>query len=395
MRKVSRKRKPAKNVAVLIGLILLIFIICLIAFFFNDNFLALKNNSFKSTKLNVLVIGYDSLINGPPRADTIILASIDLKSKEIGLLSIPRDTRVSIPGHGVNRVNASHAFGGAKLTVKTLESFMNVNIDYYLETDFTGFARIIDALGGVSIDIEAPLHYVDKAGGLYINLPAGMQKLDGKKALQYVRYREPIKGDIGRVERQQKFLKAMFKRMLNPDIIIKLPGIYKEVKKAVNTNIPFQDISPFVHLLKDMDFNSIETVMLPGEPQYIDGASYWIADQEELAILVKNLILSKEYIRNSHYKLAIYNGNGVNGLAGSMAEEMKKYGFRVARIADADHYNYQTTLIRYFDEKNKRLALNINKLFDGKIEYIQKEGQNTADIEIILGADILEKEDAS
>ncbi len=395
MRNIPKKRKPLKNIVLLLGLILLILLGCIITFFFNDSFLALKNNPFNSTKLNLLIIGFDSLINGPPRADTIILASIDLKSKEVGVLSIPRDTRVSIPGYGINRINASHAFGGADLTVETLEEFLNINIDYYLETDFSGFARIVDALGGVDINVEKPLQYVDKAGGLYINLPAGKQKLDGEKALQYVRYREPIKGDIGRVERQQKFLKALFRRVLSPDIIIKIPGIYKEVKKTVNTNIPVQDISPFVHFLKDMGFNSFETVMLPGEPQYINGASYWVANGEELKILVNNLIHSKEYIKNSHFNLAIYNGNGVNGFAGTFAEEMTKYGFRIDRIANADHYNYKTTLIRYYDENNKELSLNINKLIGGKVEYKQTEEQRRADIEIILGADFLENKNNS
>ena len=149
----------------------------MLSFIMDTEFWALQNNPFRDSKLNILVVGYDSSINGPPRADTIILASIDLKSKEMGILSIPRDTRVKIPDYGMNRINATHAYGGIELTANTLESYLGVQIDYYLETDFQGFARIIDAIGGVEIEIKEPLNYVDKAGGLYIDLPAGNRSL--------------------------------------------------------------------------------------------------------------------------------------------------------------------------------------------------------------------------
>lgn len=378
----------SKSALLVAGLILVIIIGFLLAFIFNTDFRALKLNPFKSSKLNILVIGYDSSINGPPRADTILLASIDLKTREVGVLSIPRDTRVSIPGHGVNRINAAHAFGGIDLTVQTLESFLNVPIDYYVETDFDGFARIIDAIGGVELTIKEPLHYVDKAGGLYIDLPAGRQKLNGEEALEYVRFREELKGDIGRIERQQKFLKAMVKSLLNPDIIVKLPAIYKETRKAVNTNIPIQDISPFIHLIKDMKMEQFKTVMLPGEPKYINGASYWIADREKLEILVNNLIRSKEYITNSRYQISILNGNGVPGLANRLASEIEKYGFKIGKVANADNFNYKQTLIKYFDTRDKKIALGIRRLIGGKIVYQGiEEDEEKDNLEIVIGAD--------
>lgn len=378
-------QKMTKNGLIITAFILLIFLGFIIAFVFNTNFSVIKNNPFKSSKLNILVIGYDSTINGPPRADTIILVSINLRSKEVGVLSIPRDTRVNIPGHGLNRVNASHAFGGVELTDKTLESFLNIPIDYYIETDFSGFAKIIDALGGVEVNIKEPLHYIDRAGGLYIDLPAGYQLLNGEKALQYVRYREPVYGDIGRVERQQKFIKAVIKKVLNPSILMKLPGLIKELKAAVDTNIPLQDISPFIHLLKNMDLDSITTATLPGEPKYIRGASYWIADEEKVEILVNNLIRSKEYIKNRQYVISVYNGNGKKGIAHKVADEIAKYGFKIGRIGNADNFRYKETIIKYFDTRDKSQALSIKKLLGGKIKYEKNESDGA--LEIIIGAD--------
>jgi len=386
-------QKKSRNIFVIIGLISLILLAILIIYFFNNDFWALQQNPFKSSKLNILLVGYDSSINGPPRADTIIVASIDLKTKEIGLLSIPRDTRINIPGYGMNRINASHAFGGVELTASTLEDYLDVPIEYYVETDFYGFAGIIDAIGGVQINIKKPLQYVDKAGGLYIDLPAGNQHLDGEEALQYVRYRESIKGDIGRVERQQKFMKAMMKRMINPDIIIKLPSIYNETQKAINSNIPLQDITPFIRLLKDINLNMIETVMLPGEPKYINGASYWIADNKELKIVVNNLIRSKEYIRNGQYRLSILNGNGIAGQASSISDEMEKYGFEVISIANADNYSYENTLVRYYHKDMRKIANNVNDVIGGKSEFVKIDAGELEnlkeDIQIIIGADNL------
>lgn len=375
----------------IIGLIILIFVSILLFYFFKSDFWALRNNPFGSSKLNILVIGYDSSINGPPRADTIILASIDLEAKEIGLLSIPRDTRVDIPDHGMNRVNASLAFGGIDLILETLENFLAVPIDYYVQTDFQGFARIIDAIGGVEVDIKSPLKYEDKAGGTYIDLPAGRRVLNGKESLDYVRFREPVMGDIGRVERQQKFIKAMMKRVLSPDIIVKLPAIYNEAKQAVDTNIPVQDITPFMRLITDLDLNKMETVTLPGEPKYINGASYWVPDQEETKILVNNLIRSKEYIKNGQYSLRIVNGNGVPGQASKFANKMEKYGFNIHSLANADNYDYLTTEIFYYDHANEKLAMNIKELIGGKVYYLEaSEGDPQGrgeDIQIILGAD--------
>lgn len=386
-------KKRAGKKYIIIGLIFLIIISALLFYFFNSNFWAFRNNPFGSTKLNILIIGYDSSINGPPRADTIILSSIDLESKKMGLLSIPRDTRVSVQGYGMNRINASHAFGGIDLTISTIEDFLNIPVDYYVETDFQGFAKIIDAIGGVEIEIKEPLKYVDKAGGVFIDLPAGKRVLSGKEALDYVRFREPIKGDIGRVERQQKFIKSVMHRVLSPDIIMKLPSIYNETKKAVNTNIPVQDITPFIRLLKDMNLSNIETVILPGEPRYIHGASYWVVNEEESEILVNKLIRSKEYIRNGQYKLRILNGNGVPGQASEVASDLKKYGFNVISIANAASYDYDTTEIVYYRKDNKSIALSIRELVSGEVQFLELEEtealDKNEDIQIIIGADNL------
>jgi len=365
-----------------IALILLIIIISLSLYIFlNDNFSLLNLNPFRKSKLNVLVAGYDSSINGPPRADTIIVASINLNTNKIGLLFIPRDTRVKVNGHGYNKINSAHAYGGIELLNETVEDFLNIKLDYYLETDIKGFEEIIDQMGGINIHINKRLRYVDKAGGVNINLPPGDVHLDGEKALQYVRYRGDKLGDIGRVSRQQKFIEALMKKATSPNIILNLPSIYNEVMDSVNTNIPIKDITPFVKLAKNANLNNLKTEMVPGRPEYIKGISYWIADGDGLEIMVNNLIRSKEYIQNNQYHITILNGNGISGLASEVGEELEKYGFNIKDISNADNFNYEETLI-YYKSGNKDTAEGLKEVLGGKLEQHE---DIKVDFQVILG----------
>lgn len=340
---------------------------------------------FKDNKVNILAVGYDSNINGPSRADTIILISLDVESNEAGIIFLPRDTYITSAQRNFTKLNSSHVYGGIELTQTTIEEMLKVEIDYYLETNFTGFEKIIDRLGGVEIRVAEHLHYVDEAGGLYINIPQGQQNLNGKEALQYVRYRDE-RGDIGRIERQQKFIDAIFSKVISPSIITKIPGIIKEVNNAVNTNIPIKDITPFLNTAKKIDLNQIETKMLPGKPEYINGISYWVADNRETQILVNNLIRNKSYIKNKSYQLTISNGVGEVGAASKTADLLKKYGFQISKINNADNYNYEQSVIKYYNEDAEKIASQIAELLGGRIEYFEDNRKNmNKNIKIIVG----------
>ena len=129
--------------------------------------------------------------------------------------------------------------------------------------------------------------------------------------------------------------------------------------------------------------------MVPGNPKYINGISYWVPKNEELDILVDNLIKSKEYIQNSKYEVSLYNGNGKSGLAGEVADTLNKYGFIVSTIGNADNFNYEKTIIKYYDKDAKNVVSGIKELLGGEINY-SEEDKN--EIKIIIGHDYLEKE---
>jgi len=366
-------------------IIFLVIIGVTMAFLWNDELSQISSEGpFEDNKVNILAVGYDADVNGPSRADTIILISINVDTNEAGLIFLPRDTYIKSQKRNFTKLNSSHVYGGIELTQETIEDMLEVDIDYYLETDFKGFERIIDRLGGVNVKVSEHLNYVDKAGGLYINIPAGQQNLNGKEALQYVRYRDE-RGDIGRIERQQEFVDAVFAKVLSPAIITKIPGIIKEVNDAINTNIPVKDITPFLNTAKEINLNQIETKMLPGAPKYINGISYWVPDLKEADIMVDNLVRNKSYIQNKNYQLTVLNGVGESGAASNTAELLKKYGFQIDDIGNADNYEYQQSIIEYYNKDDKKTAVQIAELLDGKIKYVENNEENK-NIKVIVGA---------
>lgn len=239
-----------------------------------------------SDVLNILLLGADQRENEPARSDTIIVASLDLKEKKVHLLSIPRDTRVDIPGKNIKtKINHAHAVGGAELATQTVEKFLGIPIHYYIETNFQGFESIIDILGGITLNVEERMYLPLED----INLKAGLQKLKGHDALSYVRWRGDGTGDIGRIQRQQKFFKALADQSMQFSTIWKLPELLGELNKHVKTDLNVPKMITLANKFRDFKNLKLETDMVPGTPEDINGGSYWIADPKALAKIVDQM----------------------------------------------------------------------------------------------------------
>ena len=230
--------------------------------------------------VQVMIMGVDHRAEDIGRSDTLMVLSVDTAKEKASILSIPRDTRVRIEGNGYDKINHAYAFGGHELTKKTVESLLGVPMDYYVMIDVHAFERIIDAIGGVDIIVEKRMHYEDPwddDGGLVIDLYPGEQHLDGERAMEYVRYRDE-EGDIGRIERQQRFMRAVLEQVASPQILPKLPGILDEIKAAVKTDLSTGEMLRFVHMLKRVHDNGLASSMLPGKPAFFQEISYWLPD---------------------------------------------------------------------------------------------------------------------
>ncbi|MDF2633965.1 MAG: cell envelope-related transcriptional attenuator [Pelosinus sp.] len=235
-------------------------------------------------KVNIMVMGVDERSDDGGRSDTLFVVTIDTNTKEVAMLSVPRDTRAKIPGHGWDKVNHAYAFGGHKLTQQVVEGLLGIKMDHYVTINIAGFKKIIDAVGGVTIDVEKRMYYTDPYddngddhGPFVIDLRPGVQRMDGRTAIQYVRYRDED-GDIGRVERQQTFLKALLKEVASPSVITKIPAIVREVNSVVTSDMSTTEMLNLAKTLNDASKKGLKTDMVPGKPAFIDDVSYWLPD---------------------------------------------------------------------------------------------------------------------
>lgn len=198
-------------------------------------------------RVNILLMGVDrrGMRNkGVPRSDSMMVVSVDPLTKRYALFSILRDTYVDIPDHGSSRINSAIVDGGPELAMKTVSQFTGLPVDRYVITDFEGFKALIDAVGGVELDVEKNMRYHDPTDkGVYdIDLKKGIQHLDGNKALQYVRFRHDATSDYTRTERQRKLMAAVADQMKRGTTLIQLPSILKEVTPYVQTNVSSMDM---------------------------------------------------------------------------------------------------------------------------------------------------------
>lgn len=251
---------------------------------------AINANASKLT--HIMIMGVDQRQDDCGRSDTLMVAQVDKDKENATLLSVPRDTRVKIEGHGYDKINHAYAFGGEKLTQSTLENVLGIDMDYYIMIDTKAFERVINILDGIDIDVEKRMYYEDPwddNGGLVINLYPGQQHMDGSTAITYVRYRDE-EGDIGRITRQQKFMKAVMDKLTSPSIIPRIPAIIGQVVDSINTDLSVKQMIEFMAALKEAQSNGLQTEMLPGRPMYIGGVSYWIPDLSKLRATVANTL---------------------------------------------------------------------------------------------------------
>ncbi len=238
--------------------------------------------------IHIMVMGVDRRNDDVGRSDTLMAVTVNKDAGTAQILSLPRDTRVQIEGNGYDKINHAYAYGGHKLTGQTVEKLLGVPMDYYVLIDIQAFERIIDALDGVDINVEKRMYYEDPwddDGGLVIDLYPGMQHMDGKKAIQYVRFRDG-EGDIGRIARQQHFMQAVMDKMLSPGVLPKLPKLMEEIRSAVETDMPLTEMVSLAQLLPAVQEHGMTSEMVPGSPAYLEDISYWLPDIMKLRQLV-------------------------------------------------------------------------------------------------------------
>jgi len=237
-----------------------------------------------TTPYRVLILGVDRQEGAKfgGRTDTIMLLRFDPKG-QITLLSIPRDTQVEIPGVGRAKINAANVYGGIEeVKARVADLLPPVTIDRYVRIDTGGLGAVIDAIGGVEVDVPARMFYEDKTQGLLIDLQPGRQVLNGKQAEAFSRFRGDINADIGRIKRQQMLLRAVQHKLSNPWTLARLKPLLETIKSHIDTDLTVDEMIALTSFSLSLNSDRIVTLTLPGEPVEEEGVSYWLTDRDRI-----------------------------------------------------------------------------------------------------------------
>jgi LCP family protein required for cell wall assembly len=292
------------------------------------------------------------------RADTIILARVDPAAKEVWMISIPRDTKVHIPGHGNVKINAANTIGGPPLVIKTVQNLLGVPINHYLEINFKGFQQVVDVMGGVYINVKEPINDWKAAsaspGHRAQKIPKGYQKLDGEHALVFVRSRDYPDADFTRMKNQQVFFKALAQQSTNIGNVWKLPLVVKQMAKYTQTDMEWPKLISVANSLRGIKSADVQTTTLQGE--WI--SPFVITDEEWKAKIVQifnaggsfdtsSVAATKVVRKPQDVSVTVHNGAGVSGVAKEASSELMMAGYDVQDVGNAGQFVYDKTLVVY------------------------------------------------
>lgn len=236
-------------------------------------------------RINILLLGVDdgdseANADEPKRTDAILLLSVDPEKEKVAVLSIPRDTKVVLPGHrDPSKINAAFAYGGAVMTKQTVQNLLRIPVHYYALANWRGFIEVVDLIGGVDLYVEKNMHYEDPYANLVIDIKQGYQHMNGETAGKYVRFRGDELGDIGRVQRQQKFLRAAAEQMFSFQNLTKIGDIMDTIDKYIDTDLNTVTMLKAANSFKIFGDDKIKTCMLYGQFDEDEGVSYWATDR--------------------------------------------------------------------------------------------------------------------
>ena len=341
--------------------------------------------------------GYDRTVNSfEGLSDTMLMLRFDPATEKVSVMSIPRDTRTNVDGL-VTKINEANRDGGPALTAQAVSELMGgVAIDRYMRINVQGVEKLIDALGGVEVNVPTDMKYQDDSQHLYINLKAGEQKLDGDKALQFLRFRYDDNGDIGRVQRQQMFMRALTEQALTPTTIARLPKLLSVIQDHVDTNLSVEELVALVGYGAQRDREDVNMLMLPGEFSKYDDydLSYWIPDYSEIDMLseqyfgLANAYSISEQTDPSYLRVAIQDSTYDDVAVQSLINSLYDTGYFNVFVDRSWHEPLEQTRI-VAQRGDTQSAVDIQDFLGiGEIR-VESTGSLESDITIQLGQDWL------
>lgn len=289
-----RMKSPARFLVFLVTLLVVIWMCYnfFVAMHTGQTF-SFFGNSIHGAVRTFVVAGVDE---GGYRTDLILLCQVNRRDNKVSILQIPRDTRVEKNGRSDRKINSAY-YSGADVLGREIAQVTGLTPEDYIMVSFDAFKDIVDAAGGVVIDVPMRMKYEDPTQNLVIDLQPGKQKLDGEKAEMYMRFRKGsdgngyATGDVGRLGAQQELYGAVADKLLSPLGIFRLPAVFSAVKKHTTTELTGGEILGLMRDVFVIGKDNIEILTLPGEGKYIGGGSYFVPYKNQTATLMQEHFL--------------------------------------------------------------------------------------------------------
>jgi polyisoprenyl-teichoic acid--peptidoglycan teichoic acid transferase len=348
-------------------------------------------------RINIMLLGVDSRDQDGDvgRSDTIIIVTIDPKTNEVGMMSIPRDLQVEIPGLGLEKINAAYAQGGRDLTRAVVEYHFDIPIHYWAEVDFVGFINIVDIAGGVVVDNPA-LIKDDNYEWTRVYFPTGLQHMNGETALRYVRTRYDD-NDFARGMRQQQVLVALRQQGVRLNLITRARELLEEVEDSFRTNLTFRQSLALARMANDIESENITSYSIieatheewnPPAPYYL------IPNWDAIHEIVREMIPPEEtgvgHTADSDAFILVQNGTFVDQLAARNRQRLNDEGYTAVETGQAEDAGEHLASQIFVYGDRRETALHIADILGLDPESIVMEnGEHPGgyDIVVILGDD--------
>jgi LCP family protein required for cell wall assembly len=344
----------------------------------------------KDAKYQALINSFEGL------TDTMLLIRFNPENKKVSVLSIPRDTRTAIPGHGITKINEANSLGGPPLAARAASELLGgVGVDRYISINVQGIEALVNALGGVTVYVPKDMKYSDDSQHLYINLKAGLQHLDGAKTLQLLRFRYDAYGDIGRIQRQQMVMRSIMEQALNPATITRLPDILSVIKSHIDTNLSVEEIVALVGYAAQTNRSNTQMLMVPGEfsrPGEFN-ASYWLPSQKRIQdIMARNFDfgeLGAEDTSSQSVRITLQDSTKQPDRVQSVLKTLQKSGYSNSSLGQPWNEPLSVTRIVAQQGDTKSADAVREALGFGEIRT-EATGDLDSDVTIQLGKDSLQ-----
>ncbi len=262
------------------------------------------------------------------RSDTMMLVFLNPPLNKVSVLQIPRDTEAPIPGHGIQKINAANALGGPELAKETVSSLLEVPVDHYVVMNIQGLVELVNELGGITVEIPKKMKYMDWTGKLKIDLEPGWHTLTGNQSMGFVRFRHDDLGDIGRVQRQQIFLNAVCKKMVDPGSWTHVPALVGIAQKSIQTDLPEINILEALNFIHNVPKENIKFVLLPGQ---FAGNGDWLATYDAKTLAAHLAYPDQETTASRrNISVCIINATSDRSFGSKLAQALRKLGYIVS-----------------------------------------------------------------